>query len=141
MGEARELMDRVTEALVSNDVEAMRALYAPDAVAETPDEGTLRGAEAIAGWLAKFSEAFPDASFDLTNGFEDGDTAIDEGYFTGTNTGPLPAPDGQSIPATGRTVRIRACDLATVRGGLVASHRFYFDQMDFLEQLGLAPEA
>lgn len=140
MGEAREVMDRVTAAMVNNDVAAMRALYAPDAVAQTPDEGTLNGADAIAGWLAKFAEAFPDADFELTVGLEDGDTAIDEGYFTGTNSGPLPMPDGQSLPATGRRVRIRACDLATVDGGRVTHHRFYFDQMDFLGQLGLAPE-
>ena len=140
MGEAREVMDRMTEALVNNDMEAMRGLYAADATAETPDEGPLRGADAIATWLAKFSEAFPDATYELTSGHEDGDTAIDEGYLTGTNTGPLPLPDGQSIPATGRTVRIRACDIATVKGGLVTSHRFYYDQMEFMEQLGLASQ-
>jgi hypothetical protein len=38
-------------------------------------------------------------------------------------------------------VRIRSCDAVTVEGGLVTSHRFYYDQMDFLGQLGLAPEA
>jgi ketosteroid isomerase-like protein len=140
MGEAREVMDRVTDGLVNSDVEAMRALYAPDATAETPDEGVLRGADAIAGWLGKFSEAFPDAKFEMMSAHEDGDTAIDEGYFTGTNTGPLPLPDGQSIPATGRKVRIRSCDLATVKDGLVTSHRFYYDQVEFMEQLGLAPE-
>jgi hypothetical protein len=31
-------------------------------------------------------------------------------------------------------------DIATVESGAVTSHRFYFDQMDFLGQLGLAPE-
>jgi ketosteroid isomerase-like protein len=35
-------------------------------------------------------------------------------------------------------VRQRECDVATVRDGLVTSHRFYFDQLDFLGQLGLA---
>lgn len=137
MGEAREVMDRVTAAMQSNDVETARSLYAPDAVAETPDEGMLRGADAIAGWLVKFAEAFPDAKYEQTNGFEIGDTAVDEGYFTGTNTGPLPMPGGQSIPATGRAIRLRACDLATVKDGVITSHRFYFDQMDFLGQLGL----
>jgi ketosteroid isomerase-like protein len=138
MGEAREVMDRVTAAMEHNDLEAARALYASDAVAETPDEGTLRGADAIAGWLVKFAEAFPDAKWEQTNGFEIGDTAVDEGYFTGTNTGPLPMPDGQSVPATGKAIRLRACDLATVKDGAITSHRFYFDQVDFLGQLGLA---
>jgi ketosteroid isomerase-like protein len=30
--------------------------------------------------------------------------------------------------------------LATVRDGRIISHRFYYDQMEFLGQLGLVPE-
>ncbi len=69
--------------------------------------------------------------------YEAGDTAIDEGYLVGTNTGPLALPDGASMPATGSSVRLRSCDIATVEGGVVRSHRFYFDQMEFLGQLGI----
>lgn len=50
-------------------------------------------------------------------------------------------PDGQSVPPTGKSVRVRGCDAATVEEGQVKSHRFYFDQMELLSQLGLAPEA
>jgi hypothetical protein len=31
-------------------------------------------------------------------------------------------------------------DAATVADGVVTSHRFYFDQLELLGQLGLAPE-
>jgi hypothetical protein len=72
---------------------------------------------------------------------ESGNTAIDEGYFVGTHTGPLPSPTGESIPPTGKAVRVRACDIATVENGVVTSHRFYFDQMEFLGQLGLTEGA
>ena len=85
--------------------------------------------------------AFPDASYDPVGKHESGDTAVDEGYFVGTHTGPLATPDGGSVPATGQHVRMRSCDVLTVTGGQAASHRFYFDQMAFAEQLGLAPEA
>ena len=70
-----------------------------------------------------------------------GDTAIDEGYFVGTNTGSMTGPNGETIPATGRRVRTRECDVATVENGVVTSHRFYFDVQDWLTQLGLAPES
>jgi hypothetical protein len=66
--------------------------------------------------------------------------AIDEGYIIGSNTGPLPGPSGGSIPATGRQVRVRSCDVVTVKGGLITQHRFYYDQMEFLDQLGLLPQ-
>ncbi|MDQ4019216.1 MAG: ester cyclase, partial [Actinomycetota bacterium] len=55
--------------------------------------------------------------------------------------GPLQMPDGETIPATGKQIRVRGCDVATVENGRITSHRFYFDQMEFLSQLGLVPEA
>ncbi|MBA2383380.1 MAG: ester cyclase, partial [Actinobacteria bacterium] len=85
--------------------------------------------------------AFPDASWESAHKHESGNVAIDEGYVVGTHTGPLPMPDGQSIPPTGKSVRVRGCDAATVEDGRVKSHRFYFDQMELLGQLGLTPEA
>lgn len=140
MGEAREVMDRVTKAFFSKDLEAAKDLYAPDAVAETPDQGTISGREAIIAYIGEMVAAFPDAEYESAHEHEAGDTAIDEGYFVGTHTGPLSTPTGESIPATGKRVRLRAIDAATVENGVVTSHRFYFDQMEFLSQLGLAPE-
>ena len=140
MGEAREVMDRVTEAVFKKDLEALKALYAPNAVAETP-EGTLNGPDAIAEYLGEFLVALPDASYESVHAHESGASAIDEGYVVGTHTGPMTGPDGETIEGTGRSVRLRACDFATVEGGVVTSHRFYFDNMDFMQQLGLAPES
>jgi hypothetical protein len=68
-----------------------------------------------------------------------GNVAIDEGYLVGTHTGPLPTPSGETIPATGKQINVRSCDVATVEAGVVTQHRFYFDQMEFLGQLGLLP--
>ena len=43
MGEAREVMNRVTEVVEDGDLGALKELYAPDAVAESPDAGTISG--------------------------------------------------------------------------------------------------
>ena len=137
MGQAREVMDKLTDAIFRQDFDAARALYAPDAVAITPDKGEVSGSGDIVEWAREMIEAFPDARFESLSKFESGDTAIDEGYFIGTNTGPLVMPTGETMPATGKSARFRACDIATVENGAVSSHRFYFDQMDFAEQLGL----
>ena len=37
MGQPRELMNRATAAVLAGDLEALRAIYAPDVVASTPD--------------------------------------------------------------------------------------------------------
>jgi ketosteroid isomerase-like protein len=140
MGEARGILDRVTQAAMSGDVETLHGLYAEDAVIETPDQGTITGREAIVEWISGFHKAFPDLTYEPLNEYEIGNTAIDEGAVSGTHTGPLETPTGESVPPTGKRVRLRETDLATVENGKVTSHRFYFDQMELLAQLGLAPE-
>lgn len=135
MGQARKVMDSITEAVVAGDAEALAAIYAPDAVADTPDEGRLQGRDAIVGYLRTFNEAFSDISFEMIATTEAGDTAVDEGWFSGTHTGPMPGPEGEIAP-TGKRIRLRECDVVTVRDGAAVAHRFYFDQLDFLGQLG-----
>jgi ketosteroid isomerase-like protein len=141
VGEAREVMDRLTDAVMSGDLDALKSLYAPDAVAETPDQGTVPGRDQIAAYLGEFATAFPDASWEYRSKYETGDTAIDEGFFVGTNTGSMTGPNGETIPPTGKRIRARECDVATVQNGVITSHRFYFDTLDWLTQLGLAPES
>lgn len=137
MGQARELMDRATESIVTGNLEALRDIYAADVVATTPDAGTLHGIDQFIEWNRAFVDAFSDLELNLTQAFETVDCAIDQGEMLGTHTGPLQQPDGQSLPATGKQVRIRAMDVAKVQDGKIIRHDFYFDQLDFLDQLGL----
>ena len=136
MGQAREIMDRITDAVMSGDGDALGQLYAADAIAEAPDAPQIQGGPAVAEYLLSFKRAFPDASFESVTKYESGDTAIDEGYFKGTHTGVLSTPEGDVAP-TGRSLRLRECDIVTVANGVAVAHRFYYDQLDFLSQLGL----
>jgi ketosteroid isomerase-like protein len=136
MGQARQVMDQLTAAVFGRDRDTLTRLYAEDAVAVTPDEGTITGRDAIVEYLFEFVGAFPDAKFEQLAGYEDGDVAIDEGVVVGTHTQPLQTPAGM-VPPTGRQIHMRSCDVAVVRGDVVAEHRFYFDQMELLDQLGL----
>ncbi|MFP5317304.1 MAG: ester cyclase [Acidimicrobiia bacterium] len=140
MGDARQAMARMTAAMVNRDREALAAAYAPDAIAVTPDEGELKGREEIARYLGAFLTAIPDFHWESLAQHQSGDTAIDEGWVVGTNTGPVTLPDGDTLPATGKAVRVRGCDIATVEDGLIVRHHFYFDQIELLGQLGLTPQ-
>jgi steroid delta-isomerase-like uncharacterized protein len=135
MGQARETMDRITEAILAGDGDALRQLYAEDAVGEAP-EGRLEGAEAIVEYLTSFRRAFPDLSWEARATFENDDSALDEGALVGTHTETLSTPEGD-VPATGRSIRVRECDVISVRDGRAVSHRFYYDQHDLASQLGL----
>lgn len=140
MGQAREVMDRLTAAMEAKEKETLARCYAVNAVAYTPDEGELTGRDAITGYLFHFWEALPDVRYEHTERYEAGNVAIDEGFVVGTNTGPIRLPSGETLPATGKQLRIRSCDIARVEAGGITSHHFYFDQMEFLGQLGLLRE-
>ncbi len=140
MGQAREVMDRLTAAITTADSNAIAELYAPDAVAVTPDGGELHGRDDIAGYWRQMTEAVPDGSYESVHAYEVGNTAIDEGIFRGRNTGPIQLPTGETLPATQKEISIRGVDFATVDdSGHITDYRLYFDEMEFLGQLGLLP--
>lgn len=87
MSEAREIMDRMTAAMASKDLAALAACYAEDAVAVTPDQGELRGRDAIRSYMSQLTEAFPVAVYESLERHEVGSVAIDEGFLSG----PTPA--------------------------------------------------
>ncbi|SDN11490.1 conserved hypothetical protein [Streptomyces sp. cf386] len=140
MGQAREVMDRLTEAITTADSKTIAELYAQDAVAVTPDGGELHGRDDIATYWRQMTEAVPDGSYESVHSYEVGNTAIDEGIFSGRNTGPIQLPTGETLAPTQKEIRIRGVDFATVDdSGHIVDYRLYFDEMDFLGQLGLLP--
>ncbi|GGX36107.1 ester cyclase [Streptomyces chartreusis] len=141
MGQAREVMDRLTTAITAGNSDAIAGLYAQDAVAVTPDGGELHGRDDIAAYWRQMTEAVPDGSYQSVHAYEVGNTAIDEGVFTGRNTGPIQLPTGETLPPTQKEIRIRGVDFATVDdAGRIVDYRLYFDEMEFLGQLGLLPD-
>jgi ketosteroid isomerase-like protein len=140
MGKPREIMDQLTTAMVEQrSLDALTSHYTDDAVLQTPDAGEIRGGDRIADYWRPFLEAFPDAQYEVLRKHEAGDCAIDEGWLVGTHSGPFRLPTGQVIDPTGRPVRIRECDVATVVGDKIREHHMYFDQMEFLGQIGITP--
>jgi ketosteroid isomerase-like protein len=82
-------MDRITDAISAGDADALRRLYAADAVADSPDAGRLEGGAAVVEHLMAFRRAFPDLTWEARHRYEADDTAIDEGWLVGTHTRPL----------------------------------------------------
>ena len=70
-------------------------------------------------YLSEIAEAFPDLRYEVEEFHEAGKVAIDEGHVIGTHSGSLPTSTGEAIPPTGRQVRLRSCDLATVENGRI----------------------
>ncbi|MCH7231063.1 ester cyclase [Glycomyces sp. L485] len=138
MGRARDLMDKLTDtAIEGHDIDAAVDLYDDNAVLSTPDAGEIKGRRQISQYWHQFIDGFPDSHYEPISKIESDNKAVDEGYFIGTHTGPIKMPSGETIKATGKKVKLRSCDVATVSDGKITEHHLYFDEAEFMNQLGL----
>ena len=85
-----------------------------------------------------FQEAFPDLRLEIKRLLTDGSSAAAEGTIAGTHDGVLHTPNGDVAP-TGRAVELRVEGADVTDGHILKSEHLFFDQMDFLGQLGLLP--
>jgi steroid delta-isomerase-like uncharacterized protein len=139
MASAQEVVDRGLQAWRAGDADAFAACYSEDATLTAPGGMELHGRDGARQFMAGWREAFPDNEITIEREYESGSVVFQEGIFSGTHTGTLTSPDGQSIPATGRSLRAPYADVFEVQGDQVVSERLYFDQVELLTQLGLMP--
>jgi steroid delta-isomerase-like uncharacterized protein len=137
---AEELGRRYFKAIEDGDVEATLATLADDVRFWTPG-GSFQGKDSARGFIQGYIEGFPDARFEITSVIGSGSSAAFEGSYTGTNSGPMRTPDGQEMPPTGRAIAIPFVTMFDADGDHLTSHRAYWDQMGFMAQLGLMPDA
>ncbi len=135
MSSAKDLIHKHIEAFNSRDWDADP--WAADAEFTAP-VAQVSGREEIIGFFGVFQNAFPDVHLELNQLLSDGSAAAAEGTLTGTHEGVLPTPNGD-VAATGRNVELRWAAIYATDGDTIKSEHLFFDQMDFLRQLGLLP--
>ena len=140
MAAAVEATRRPDDAFNAHDVDARMASETPDVESVLPGGITLRGPQEVVSFLAIFWEALPDAKVTYEREVVADDTVVIEGTLTGTHTGTFRGPAGD-IPASGNPITLRYASVKRVRDGKVASEHLYFDQLEFLQQLGALPPA
>lgn len=135
MSSATAVLKGYLSLIDAQDLDGIKASVTPDA--ETLAPGVeLRGPEAIAAWVGVFNRAFPDLHHEVCTATEVEGTCYAEIRATGTHTGPLASPQGD-IPPTGKSFVLDYAEVAKVEGDRVAGEHIYFDQLGFLQQLGL----
>ena len=135
---AKDLMTGSVAAWNRRDRAAYLAVYAEDCTLTSPD-GSGRGHDAVGAFFDALLRAFPDNRVRVDALAEDGELLAEEGVLTGTNTGPLPLPDGTDGPATGAAMELPYAAVHVLRDGRIVDSRYYWDQMAMLGQLGLLP--
>ena len=121
----------------SGDFDMAASMFAEDCQTTNP-YGALTGIGAFRQMGEAFRAAAPDNRIEALHTWQEGDTVIVEGVYTGTHTGPLAGPGGV-IPATGRSFTLPYVDIFQARDGKLVSHRMYWDNAMFLAQLGVLP--
>jgi steroid delta-isomerase-like uncharacterized protein len=137
MGQAREVAERYFRCIEKGDVQGALGCLAPGAEFTNP-LGALPVPDGVRAMLEGYVSGFPDNRFEVKTALESGDQVALEGDWVGTHRGPLPLPGGQSVPASGRSVRAPFVTMFRVTDGRIVSHRGYWDLAGFLAQLGLS---
>ena len=135
MPDARDVILKHIAAVDDRDSDADP--WAADAELVAPG-GQASGRDAVLAFLGVFHEAFPDLRLNVKQLLTDGPAAAAEGTITGTHDGVLHTPNGDVGP-TGRAVELRWAAVYLTDGDTLKSEHLFFDQMEFLGQLGLLP--
>jgi predicted ester cyclase len=135
MPDAKDVIEKHIAAVNDRDWDVHP--FADDAELVAPG-GQARGRDDVISFLSVFTEAFPDLRLEVKQLLTDGPAAAAEGTLSGTHDGVLHAPDGDVAP-TGRSIELRWAAVYATDGDTLKSEHLFFDQMDFLGQLGLLP--
>ncbi len=132
----KQLVRRLYDVLHANgDVEAARAIVAPDYIDhDLPGLGS-GGREELIQVVLGARAAFPDIQPELYELLAEGDLVAVRVEAAGTHTG---APFS-GIPAAGARMRWKELHLFRCRDGQIVEHRGVFDMLSILQQLGALP--
>lgn len=133
-----EVARRHDEAWNAKDAEGRKAVSATDIVLEMPGGMVLKGWDQVSQVEAAFWTALPDSQIVPASTYVDGDTVIAEGTASGTHTGPFITPQGE-VPPSGNPVNLRYVSVKTIVDGKLVAEHLYFDQMEFMMQIGAMP--
>lgn len=92
------------------------------------------GIDSARAYYANYLTGFSDISFTFKDVFGMGEKLVKHWNFKGTHTGVF-----FGIPATGKKVDLDGVTLVRMEKGKIAEERDFFDNLEFMQQLGLIP--
>lgn len=138
MAEAKDTAVKFVAAFNAHDEKALLSLHAPDVRFEAPSgvhfNSTTDATEHAMRWL----KAFPNGKMTVRHEIVSGPWIVQEITMEGTHSGPLDSPMG-TVPPTHKKVVSKGVQLLRIENGKVAEAHVYYDQFDYMSQLGLIP--
>ncbi len=119
-------------AMNHQDADGLAALYAEDAVVESPLGGTHQGRAAIGAVFKAGFEAFNDVTITTDDLIIDGDHVVHVFTMSGTDTGGL-----MGMEPSGRPALVPMVWVGQVTDGLIVRERRVYDFTGMLVQIGV----
>jgi steroid delta-isomerase-like uncharacterized protein len=129
------------EAWNRSEFDTVDRLFAPDVVVHNTQSGeTYEGRDAFKRWVADVRAGFPDFEVDMaeTVFVADEDHVASQWIVRGTHDGNLPAVD---VEPTHESMELHGVTVYELEDGRVTEAWWHYDNVAFLAQLGIAPEA
>jgi len=92
------------------------------------------GIDSAKAYYSNFLTGFSNIVFTFSDVFGQGDKLVKHWNFKGKHTGNF-----FGIPATGKEIDLDGATIVLMRDGKIAEEEDFFDNMDFMTQLGLMP--
>jgi steroid delta-isomerase-like uncharacterized protein len=108
-------------------------IFAPDHVFDDPQVPTADGPDGVAAVVKAYQDGV-NGHWQIEEIMSSGDNVIVRWVGSGTHVGEM-----NGIPPTGRSVRVDAITIHTVKNGLITWTREVWDTLGFLQQLGVVP--
>ena len=137
--ENTQLVEKLFAAINEHDLGSNNDLYTPDYQSESPGVGSGLNLEQATANTQGFLDAFPDLHFDIRHKVAQGDFVVVNWIATGTHTGPLPTPTGDSLPPTNKKATTPGSTTYQIKDGKVFRSWVHWDMAGLLMQLGLMP--
>jgi steroid delta-isomerase-like uncharacterized protein len=106
-----------------------------DMVDHNPAPNQKPGVEGLVDFIREWRTAFPDAKIVVNDIVAKGEKVWIYNTLSGTNTGTF-----MGKPASGKKISVEGVDIVRIVDGKMVEHWGWFDQMKFMEQMGMMPD-
>jgi SnoaL-like polyketide cyclase. len=119
--------------------ERLHESHAKDIVVYYPDGSKTVGLEEHIAQLKPMFVFAPNTKITVHPiRFGSGQYTAVTGFIEGTFSKPMPLPNGNSIPATGKSFKLPMVTIGLWKNGVMYEEHLFWDNMAFMKQIGLA---
>jgi steroid delta-isomerase-like uncharacterized protein len=133
--ESKALALRAWELVNQRDFDALDEVYAVDAVVHNSDR-ELQNLEEARQFIGTYFDAFPDLHFTIEDVIAEDEKAVTRWTSRGTHQGEIE----ELGPPTARLFELEGISIHRIEAGRIVEAWERYDNLSFLQQLGLVPE-